>query len=189
MSSTDNKRHNGRASFHRGISRAQLLSANTGSTKDKRYRILPLSVQTQKLYTLYPHKAGLNGHLYSKTVTQKQWQYKDNYQEVCGNGEHTMFPIGCACLKEGNVAFYLDAMLTPVKNHWEENTDGALKSILGRRERRKGQEGVGGGESWKWALTVHYKPKPFQKLLTFSQPHWSGHRTKKSHEANKVTSG
>lgn len=52
-----------------------------------------------------------------------------------------MFPTGYACLKGGKVTFYSNAMLTPVKKHLEENTDGALISILGWRKRRKGQKG------------------------------------------------
>lgn len=31
-----------------------------------------------------------------------------------------MFPTGCACLKGGNVMFYLNAMLTPVKKNYLE---------------------------------------------------------------------
>lgn len=62
----------------------------------------------------------LKDHLYSKRVSQKQRQRKESYQEVSGN-EHTVFLTRCACLKEGNVMFYINAMLTPVKkNHLEE---------------------------------------------------------------------
>lgn len=113
-----NKQHNGKASFHRRIWGRQLLSANTGSTEGKCYRVLQLSVQMQKLYTLEPYKPGQYGLLCGKTGAQKEWQCKDSYQVVCRDEEHRMFPTGYACLKEGNVMFYLNAMLTSVKKNY-----------------------------------------------------------------------
>ena len=44
-----------------------------------------------------------------------------------------------------------------------------------------GEEKGGVGRNFKMGLTFRYEPKVFQKLLTFSQQHWFGHRTKKSH--------
>ena len=77
---------------------------------------------------------------------------------VCGNEEHTVFLTGCACLKESNVTFYLNAMLTPVKkNHLEEKHrwgSGINYWWEGEKE--------GMGRNLKMGLTFHYEPKVFQ---------------------------
>lgn len=64
--------------------------------------------------------------------------------------------------------FYLNAMLTPVKKNYLEEKHRRGPGIDSWWE---GKEKGGWRGILKMGLTFHYTPKPFQKLLTFSQPH------------------
>ena len=133
----------------------------------------------------------LKDHLYSKRVSQKQQQHKESYQEVSGN-EHTVFLTGCPCLKEGNVMFYINAMLTPVKkNHLEEKHRWG-SGIDSWWEKKK--EGWGGIS--KWALHSVMNQRCFRSCWPFhnsidsvtgqkKKKPWNEKEKKKAPEVNR----
>lgn len=159
----------------------QFLSPKTGSTKGKRYRSWGSEFRFKSSIHLI-HQTRLRDHLYSKRVSQKQRQCKESYQEVSGN-EHTVFLTRCACLKEGNVMFYINAMLTPVKkNHLEEKHRWG-SGIDSWWERKK--EGWGGIS--KWALHSVMNQRGFRSCWPFhnSIDSVTGQKKKKAMEWKK----
>lgn len=182
------KHRHGRASLHRRICGTQLFSANTGNTKGKCYRILQLSVQTQKLYTLFPHKAGLNGHLCSKTVTGKP----GGSTEIIIGGvweRRTYWVSNRMCpLKMEQCPALLKCNVNTYKKGSVRGKHRCSPEIDSWREGKEKKPEKGGETSWKWALHFIANQRRIRNCWPFHN-HIDLATGQKSHKANKVPLG